>query len=134
MQMLVPLVVLQHCFALKPKGTDMTVPERHLSQTRSIDLASESPLTLATAARTLPGGSVHVSTVHRWRQKGVRGIRLETFLRGGIRYTTHEAIQRFFAATTAAADGDGNVPPILTDAKRERAIREAEEACEKAGI
>ena len=70
----------------------------------SIDLTTETPKTLAKAAQTLPGGPVHVSTVHRWRMKGVRGVRLETFLRGGIRYTTDEAIERFSAATTAAAD------------------------------
>ncbi|MHB8956041.1 MAG: DUF1580 domain-containing protein [Pirellulaceae bacterium] len=98
----------------------------------SIDLTTETPKTLAKAAHTLPGGAVHVSTMHRWRMKGVRGVRLETFLRGGIRYTTDEAIRRFFAATTAAADGD--TPPVRTIAQRERAIQQAERACERAGI
>ncbi|TWU13880.1 hypothetical protein CA54_27210 [Symmachiella macrocystis] len=90
----------------------------------SIDLANETPITLAKAAQTLPGGAVHVSTIHRWRMKGVRGVRLETFLRGGIRYTTDEAIERFFAATTAAADGD--TPPVRTLRRREREITAAE--------
>ena len=90
----------------------------------SIDLTTETPLTLAEAARTLPGGAVHVSTVHRWRLKGVRDVRLETFLRGGIRYTTHEAVARFFAAITAAADG--NTPPVRTPRQRERDIEQAE--------
>jgi hypothetical protein len=89
-----------------------------------IDLSAETPITLAEAARTLPGGAVHVSTIHRWRLKGVRGVRLATFLRGGIRCTTDEAIERFFAATTAAADGQ--VPPTLTSKQRESAIRKAE--------
>ena len=56
--------------------------------------------------------------------KGVRGVRLETFLRGGIRYTSDEAIERFFAATTAAADGD--TPPVRTSRQRERAMQQAE--------
>ena len=90
----------------------------------SIDLTTETPITLAKAAQTLPGGAVHVSTIHRWRMKGVRGVRLETFLRGGIRYTTDEAIERFFAATTAAADGDAT--PVRTSRQRERAIEQAE--------
>lgn len=98
----------------------------------SIDLTTETPITLATAARTLPGGAVHVSTIHRWRMKGVRGVRLETFLRGGIRYTTDEAIERFFAATTAAADGDAT--PVRTSRQRERAIEQAERELERAGI
>ena len=58
----------------------------------SIDLSEEAPITLAEAARTLPGGAVHVSTIHRWRLKGCRGVRLETFLRGGVRHTTREAL------------------------------------------
>ena len=39
-------------------------------------------------------------------------MRLETFLRGGVRHTTREAIERFFAAITAAADG--NATPVRT--------------------
>ena len=31
----------------------------------SIDLATETPIALAKAAQTLPGGAVHVSTMHR---------------------------------------------------------------------
>ena len=42
-----------------------------------IDLTTETPITLAEAARTLPGGAVHVSTIHRWRMKGCRGVRLK---------------------------------------------------------
>ena len=90
----------------------------------SIDLANETPITLAKAAQTLPGGAVHVSTIHRWRMKGCRGVRLETFLRGGVRHTTREAIERFFAATTAAADGDTS--PVRTSRQRERAMQQAE--------
>ena len=98
----------------------------------SIDLTTETPKTLAKAAKTLPGGAVHVSTIHRWRMKGVRGVRLETFLRGGIRYTTDEAIGRFFAATTAAADGDAT--PVRISRQRERDISQAEAELEAAGI
>lgn len=98
----------------------------------SIDLKAETAKTLARAARTVPGGPVHVSTIHRWRIKGVRGVRLETFLRGGIRYTTDEAMERFFAATTAAADG--NIPTSLTSCQREREISRAEREATEAGI
>jgi hypothetical protein len=99
----------------------------------SIDLTTETPITLAEAARTLPGGAVHVSTIHRWRLRGCRGVRLETFLRGGVRHTTREAIERFFAATTAAADGDAT--PVRTSRRhRERAICRAEAELKAAGI
>ena len=98
----------------------------------SIDLTTETPITLAKAAQTLPGGAVHVSTIHRWRLKGCRGVRLETFLRGGVRHTTREAIERFFAATTAAADGD--TPPVRTSKQRDKTIRAAERELDAAGI
>ncbi len=98
----------------------------------SIDLTTETPITFAKAARTLPGGAVHVSTIHRWRMRGCRGVRLETFLRGGVRHTTREAIERFFAATTAAADGDAT--PVRTSKQRDKAIRAAERELAEAGI
>ena len=41
------------------------------------------------------GKRTHYSTIYRWATKGVRGHVLESFLVGGIRYTTHEAIERF---------------------------------------
>ncbi len=90
----------------------------------TIDINTETLKTLSKAARTLPGGSVHVSTIHRWRLKGIRGIRLETILRGGIRYTSDEAIERFFSATTAVADGIA--PTVRTSKQRSKAILAAE--------
>jgi hypothetical protein len=93
--------------------------------TGQINIATEQLITLAKAAREMPGGSLHVGTVHRWRLKGVRGVRLATIKRGGVRYTSWEALERFFLATTAAADGD-SVPSVRTTRQRERAIEAAE--------
>ena len=92
----------------------------------------ENLLTLSDAARSLPGGGVHVATVHRWRMKGCRGVKLETILRGGVRYTSTEALERFFAATTAAADGQ-SAPPVTTN-QRQRQIEQAERELAEAGI
>lgn len=69
-----------------------------------IDIGKEQLQTLAQAAREMPGGAVHVSTVYRWHQEGCRGVKLETILRGGLRYTSKEALQRFVDAVTQAAD------------------------------
>jgi hypothetical protein len=96
-----------------------------------IDLA-EHLITLSEAARTLPGGGIHVSTIHRWRLKDCRGVRLETILRGGIRYTSTEALERFFKATTAAANGD--VRPLSSSIERQRSIEQAEKELAEAGI
>jgi hypothetical protein len=88
----------------------------------SIDISSEALLSLNDAAKSLPGRP-HISTLHRWRLRGVRGIRLETALLGGRRFTSVEALERFSAAITAAADGEP--PPTRTPRQRERAIAAA---------
>lgn len=67
-----------------------------------IDITTETPLSLADAAKILPGRP-HLSTVWRFATRGVRGVRLESFMSGGRRFTSVEEIHRFIAATTAAA-------------------------------
>jgi len=68
-----------------------------------IDLKSERLLTLREAAQRLPG-SPAISTLHRWRQRGIHGIQLETCLIGGKRFTSEAALQRFVDSVTAAVD------------------------------
>ena len=70
------------------------------------------------------GNRVHPSTVHRWRLRGTRGVRLETILAGGTRYTSIEALNRFFAATTTAADGGAT--PTIAKVPDSKSIRDAE--------
>ena len=57
-------------------------------------------LTLPKAAREL---AVSPATVARWATRGVRGIRLQTFVLGGRRFTTPALLERFMGETTAAA-------------------------------
>jgi Protein of unknown function (DUF1580) len=90
----------------------------------SIDIRVEQLLSFPAASKTLQS-EPHVSTIHRWRLKGIRGVRLETILVGGRRYTSLEAIERFAAATTAQANGDP--VPVRTSRQRERAVRRAEQ-------
>lgn len=78
---------------------------------------------LAQAAKLLPGRP-HISTLHRWRLKGVKGVKLDTVVVGGRRFVTREALERFVQATTAAANG---FPlPTRTPRQRERDIADAE--------
>jgi len=42
----------------------------------------------------------HIATVWRWVKRGVRGVKLETIVVGGRRYTNVAAIERFVEATT----------------------------------
>jgi hypothetical protein len=44
----------------------------------------------------------HASTLARWATRGIRGIRLETWMLGGRRCTTRDAVDRFIRATSAA--------------------------------
>jgi hypothetical protein len=96
-----------------------------------IDISTESLMTLQAAAATIPGRP-NLSTLHRWRLRGVHGVRLETCRVGGRRFTSREALERFAAATTAAADGAPQ--PLRTVRKRRSDIERAEQLCREAGI
>ena len=58
------------------------------------------PLTAAAAwiAGRTGGRRPNVSTLHRWASRGCRGVRLETVCVGHARFTSLEAVQRFFHA------------------------------------
>ena len=85
-------------------------------------------LTLAEAAQSLPG-RVALSTLHRWRLKGVRGRKLRTTLIGGRRYTTREWLADFVAPQDEAP-----VTPTRTNRQRQQAVTSAERELEAAGI
>ena len=84
---------------------------------------TEKLLSPAEASRHAPGRP-HVSTIWRWMTRGCRGIRLESLVCAGRRFTSVEAIERFIAATTAAADGTS--VPVRSPRRRERDIAAAE--------
>ena len=64
-----------------------------------IDLANENLIPLNEVPKLLPrrksGKTLHISAIYRWRQKGIKGIRLETAILGGTTYTSKEALIRF---------------------------------------
>lgn len=82
----------------------------------------ERRLTLSEAAQEL---GKNAATVWRWALKGCKGVKLETFVLGHIRYTSAEALERFAAACTAAADGQAPAD-IRTARSRRKAIAAAE--------
>ena len=71
------------------------------------------------------GTKVNRSTVHRWRVRGARGVKLETLLVGGRRYTSEEALERFFHGSTSAADsGESTVSTArINEAAHRRAMK-----------
>ncbi|MBX3413904.1 MAG: DUF1580 domain-containing protein [Pirellulales bacterium] len=99
----------------------------------SIDFSQEQLLSFPGAARRLPGNP-HVSTLHRWRLRGVRGVRLETTLIGGKRYTSIEALQRF--ADRLNGHSDSLVPsrPATPPAARAKQIAAADRDLDRAGF
>jgi hypothetical protein len=99
------------------------IGKRDEDRANMCNLQLETLVALCQAGKLLPGRP-HVSTLYRWHLRGIRGIRLETILIGGRRYTSQEALERFFAATTAAANG-APTPP-RTPKQRQRAIEQAE--------
>jgi hypothetical protein len=97
----------------------------------SIDVQSETLLTLCEARTAFPGGKrLALATLHRWRLHGVRSVRLETLLIGGLRYTSREAIARFIQAQNA----DESPTPAVTPAQRTRQAKAAQQELARAGI
>ena len=87
-----------------------------------IDVKRETTLRLTQVPDEL-SSRPHVATVWRWCLRGVRGVKLESLVVGGVRYTSHEAIERFLARL----NGQPQPPPP------ERAAREAGERLARKG-
>lgn len=98
-----------------------------------IDLVNEDVITLADATKYLPkrrrGKRPHPTTIFRWAQCGVKGIRLETIRVGGTLCTSTEALQRFCERCT-----DPSTPPSRTNKASKKPIDNAERELRAAGI
>lgn len=80
-------------------------------------IETEKLITLADATALVPGiggKPVHYQTIHRWANKGLRGVKLETVFCGGRRCTTREAIQRFVERITSDREKDSSVTESLS--------------------
>lgn len=78
------------------------------AQVLAIDPETEEMLTLSQATTQIPGRrSVSMNTLHRWRLKGFRGVKLECIRIGLEWQTSREAINRWIRklnpTTTAVA-------------------------------
>lgn len=125
-------------------GAEFREPDRNLGTVGSagalcvIDTRTENLFPLAELPDhwpLLPGGRrLHRSVGYRYASKGIgpRADRLETVMMGSVRYTSHEAVQRFVERLTEAADGDVVVRP--TKRVRDRRRAEAAAILDDAGI
>jgi len=74
-----------------------------------IDTHVENLIPLSEARDHVPprrGHKVHRATLFRWAQRGLRGIKLETVKIGGARFTSLEALERFYDCLTQAQSVD----------------------------
>lgn len=96
-----------------------------------IDL-SEDLISLIEASKILPGRP-HISTLFRLASpRGLRGVRLETLLVGGRRWTSRQALARFVAASTAAGEARrSNIKPAAPAASQDP---EVDHALDQAGF
>jgi hypothetical protein len=94
------------------------------------NLLEEDLLPFAAAIRSLPGRP-HLSSGYRFiSQRGCRGVRLESIVVGGRRFTSRQALRRFVEATTAAADRS----QPLTAAATQQDAKQVESDLDAAGL
>lgn len=93
-----------------------------------LDYSTENLISLREAARLFPRPP-SLATLWRWVYRGVRGIRLDSVVCGGRRYTSAEAVQRFLVATNGAISPGG-----LQSPDRNAAVRRAEDELTAEGI
>jgi hypothetical protein len=94
-----------------------------------MDLSNERLIPLARASQAIPSRP-HASTAVRWARRGVRGVKLETILIGGRRFTSHEAIGRFVSRLSEPQPAE--LPASTTD--RERELQGAEQELDLLGF
>jgi hypothetical protein len=104
----------------------------------AIDLSEELiPLTRVPALHFVPrrrhGKKLNQTTVFRWANPGVRGVRLETIRFGGTLCTTQSALLEFFRRLTPGSDMPSS-PPLRTPGQRQRAHGRSDKRVTAAGM
>ena len=98
-----------------------------------IDIFAEHVITIAEAVRALPrvrpGRKPHRSTLYRWMDSGVGGVRLEFARIGGTRVTSREALQRFVDRRS-----DGPRPPGHPREQDENRASRIEQELDRRGL
>ncbi len=89
-----------------------------------IDIVTEDLLPINKVPAELPNRP-SVSTIWRWHLRGIAGVKLEATKVGGRKYTSREALARFFAATNAPEAGHHHV--VVDSRRHEAAERELDE-------
>jgi hypothetical protein len=106
-----------------------------------IDPRRERPIRMADVPKEvqwLPrrgdGRRIHLSTLYRWEQRGLRGVRLETIQLGGTRCTSEAALLRFFEALGQVTAAAGRAAEPTPARGRRPGFEQAERLLDDAGI
>ena len=97
------------------------------------DLLDENLVPFAAGIRSLPGRP-SLSAGYRFALKTVHGVQLETIVVGGRRFTSKEALRRFVAATTRAANQRAIVTPPTSSAQCPELIDRLDSALDERGL
>jgi len=96
-----------------------------------IDLSSDQELIPLSQVPRLPfmprprqGKKMAVSTIFRWAQRGIGGVKLEVIRVGGTQCTTVQALQDFFQATAAGVATTTQQPSPKRQQELARVARE----------
>jgi len=101
----------------------------------TIDVQTETLISFNDARSAFRDGRrKSLATLHRYRLNGVRGVKLETVLIGGLRYTSEEAVDRFIAALNADDAPSVLSVPAMTPARRQRQSEAALVELERMGV
>jgi hypothetical protein len=82
-----------------------------------------------------PGKKIHVATLYRWTDRGIRGQRLRYVQCGSVRCSTIAWVHEFFTALAAAPTTPAAAPLAgRTPAARRKAIEAADRELERMGV
>ncbi len=99
-----------------------------------IEIDQEDLVLLSEVPKLLPkrrGKAVHLSACYRWMKSGLSGVRLETVLIGGQRFTSKEALNRFWHRVTAVRDGVPVDKAIIASSKA--SSKQADDELQRSG-
>ena len=100
------------------------------------NLLDETILFLSDVPKHIPRGKngrpTHLSTVVRWKDRGIRGVRLEAVRLGGRWVTSLQALGRFVANVTATASP--TLPPVTAPGTFRQQAGQDERALDRDGF
>ncbi len=96
--------------------------------------AREPLLSVPAAFEEVTGRRPSNSSCHRWRLRGVRGVKISTLLLAGRRVTTAGEVRRWIAATNNSTGEQPEVPRVVASPVAGYSVDQAEQLCREEGV